>query len=371
MLHIYSNHKSLCSVLCVLFLLLCLCAGAWAREQDGWSGEDVGLYAAEGQERGVWYICLSRGLYEVCGGGTVALRFSVKAPAGWVIGEITAAGGAEGMTLTAATSDGNTAARILLDGKPFASTPGYEQRREFPLIKVSFSPTDESRRTEMSAPLLAVEDGCMYYIKNINGKEEICTVPVYVVEFAETVCPQTGCPQTSCPQESDQRDIGTGELSEVGEGSDFPDGELTGPPEETKASPLMNDETERLPMPLFVGCQETPVRDGQFAVRFLFYATEEQGSHTPVVCATGGGVLTLAVTASDTVFEMTAEGLIAHEAKGGRWLICTFSGLSEQRSYLFLVYGEGTVWTVCYQNGVFSDGASGTADAPNRSLCQK
>ena len=92
------------------------------------------------------------------------------------------------------------------------------------------------------------------------------------------------------------------------------------------------------PLSRFLGCRETGVTDGKYTVQFLF-----AGHETPVVCAEGGGVLTLTC---GVVEPLTGER--------GAWSACTFTGLSSGRRYVFWVYtSEGWI-TALYEDGIFA-----------------
>ncbi len=95
--------------------------------------------------------------------------------------------------------------------------------------------------------------------------------------------------------------------------------------EETSEVSLEADEYEVR----YIGCRESRVEDGLYAVQFLF-----DGREVPVICVEGGGVLTVEQTA-------------------GAWSICTFRGLRQTGKYRFYIYDSGGIICVLYENGSF------------------
>lgn len=114
---------------------------------------------------------------------------------------------------------------------------------------------------------------------------------------------------------------------------------------ETEEDPFLETETEEIPagddepVGVFLGCRETAVADGVYAVQFLF------DGGTPVVCMEGGGVAYL---------QCGAMPPLEVSRGGGVWSYCTFSVLSAQRTYRFAVETEEGTVTVTYENGVFA-----------------
>jgi hypothetical protein len=80
--------------------------------------------------------------------------------------------------------------------------------------------------------------------------------------------------------------------------------------------------------------------DGVYAVQFIFSG---QGRGTPVVCAEGGGVLSLRISKGD--------GSLGDRARA--WRLCTFSGLRTGVRYRFLIYLEDRTVSAVYEDGTF------------------
>jgi hypothetical protein len=114
----------------------------------------------------------------------------------------------------------------------------------------------------------------------------------------------------------------------------------------TESSPETGDSTE----PPFesdgqyIGCQESKVTAGEYAVRFLFHGS------TPVFCAEGGGQLALEITAEHSICAHGEQGDAVYE---GDFLVCTFRGLRAEGRYVFRVFAYGTWVPVIYDGGQF------------------
>jgi hypothetical protein len=114
----------------------------------------------------------------------------------------------------------------------------------------------------------------------------------------------------------------------------------------TESSPEEEDTTE----PPFesdgqyIGCQESKVTAGEYAVRFLFHGA------TPVFCAEGGGRLSLEITAEHNVCAHGEQGDAVYE---GDFSVCTFRGLRTEGRYVFRVFAYGTWVPVIYDGGRF------------------
>ena len=93
---------------------------------------------------------------------------------------------------------------------------------------------------------------------------------------------------------------------------------------------------------VFVGCQESAVREGTYAVRFLFAGA------TPVVCAEGGGCLRAEITEVPN-----PTGRSESDACAGDWSACTFRDLRAEGRYVFFVYTDHGTVRVLYENGRF------------------
>ena len=282
--------------------------------RDPQATSSVRLYLQESPDGGL-YLCADPPLQEVGSGGALALGLTLSVSEGGSWGEITTAEGAEGMTLTVGklSSDGRIV-KILLDGSP----TGDACR----LFRLEVAPHDVGVR-------FAETDGvyCLDPLGNIKK------IPLTAEDFTPRKGEETtvGIRDEEAPppppmQESPPEHAW--ESSDNGSGGEV----TTSSPEPETAVP---------PPPLFVGCQETPVADGVFAVRFLFWG--EALGETPVICLRGGGGL------------QAENQLISEEVseKKGEFSACTFRGLQEDGVYTFLVYTREGVVEVRYHGGQF------------------
>jgi hypothetical protein len=94
----------------------------------------------------------------------------------------------------------------------------------------------------------------------------------------------------------------------------------------------------------YVGCQETKVTAGEYAVRFLFHGS------TPVFCAEGGGQLALEITAEGQICAWGEQESTVYE---GDFSVCTFRGLRAEGRYVFRVFAYGAWVQVIYDGGRF------------------
>jgi hypothetical protein len=94
----------------------------------------------------------------------------------------------------------------------------------------------------------------------------------------------------------------------------------------------------------YIGCQETKVKAGEYAVRFLF-----QGA-TPVFCAEGGGQLAMEITAEGQICAWGEQESTVYE---GDFFVCTFRGLRAEGRYVFRVFAHGAWVPVIYDGGRF------------------
>ncbi len=101
----------------------------------------------------------------------------------------------------------------------------------------------------------------------------------------------------------------------------------------------------------YLGCQETPVRDGYYSVRFLFY-----GSSCPSIQVQGGGVLYETVTHPDRV-DMWKDGneYFFYPDHKKDITVCTFRGLMDSREYKFLIQTENSDIMIMYTYGKYRE----------------
>ena len=302
--------------LLVVFLTVCL----WVTELTGWvCGAARGArLSAEPDGGGGVRICLDPCLSEIGDGGAVAFSVTLTLSEGWSWGEIAPTEGAAGMICTVGdvSEDGRTV-KILLDGYP----EGGSRR----LLRMETKGSLTAKPLEVK---ITEADGIYYR----SGSGDIKKIPLSAEDFS------TGKEDDTTAAERE-----TNPPPPPGE-----EGETTSPNRETEeASPPPSMPPPSCPSALtgFAGCQETPVTDGFFSVRFLFYRPSpgkmpgKMPGDTPVVCFGRGGVLQ-ADTAEISMDE-------------GDFTALTFRGLCEEGEYTFLVYTEEGVVEVLYGGGRF------------------
>ena len=261
----------------------------------------------EGED--LWSLWVTPRLYRLTSGEPAALLLRVAAPDGWMVVEITAGYGAEGMILTHGDLPAEEV-KILLDGRLSMEADGaflwvrMEKNNENPPKQGGYMDVTGGERGKVSLFVLQndgrVEEITMAVRMDPSGWNEDTEAASYEETTAESI-------QT--PAET-----------------------------ETEAEPPVYEDPVITPLPsVFVGCRETEVTEGGFAVQFLFKGRK---GHTPVICMEGGGMLS---AASGTV-----------RMKGETWHTCTFFGLRDDRVYVFLV-GTDTGWVkVTYAGGKFA-----------------
>ena len=118
--------------------------------------------------------------------------------------------------------------------------------------------------------------------------------------------------------------------------------------EELVSSPNRQEEDINDPV-IYLGCQETPVHDERYSVRFLFY-----GSSCPFVQVKGGGVLYVTVAHPDRV-DMWKDGqeYFFYPDDQKTLTVCTFHGLMKTREYEFFIHTEDSDPWIRYRNGAY------------------
>lgn len=254
---------------------------------------------------GEWAVCLSHSLYELAGERDLALLVTVEAAEGYTVEAVEPGEGAEGLILTVGTLPARSVA-VLLDGRVQAGAEGAILR-----VKLGCAGEDEP----LQGGYMGVTGGkygeFALYTRNEAGEVEL--IPLVWMsgreEETEDVTAETAAePEETAAEERDTVGAVTRE----------------------------SDETETVephPTDRFLGCRETAVKEGRFAVQFLFSGS---GRDTPVVCIKGGGVLSLEVIRGE-------DGVS----------FCTFRGLDGEGSYEFWVYTERGWISVRYEEGRF------------------
>lgn len=251
----------------------------------------------EGED--LWSLSLSLGLAELTAGDPMALLVEVVAPDGWRITEITAGKGAEGLILTYGDVT-DKVVKILLDGVSTCEADGPilwiygEKTPDFSVEKGGYMGVTDTNRGGVSLFVLK-SNGCIEEISLAVAWEKGYEVP------AETENMET-------------------------ESESFI---------ETETESITTSDEEFVPV--FLGCRETAAVEGVFSVQFLF-GREFRG--TSVICMEGGGVL-------------YAECGTLRENEGETWNVCTFRGLSADKTYTFWVGTQDGWITVCYEKGIF------------------
>jgi hypothetical protein len=353
MLILYSTNKRICLLCGVLFLVLAVMvifssrvavAEEGAFERNGFSlYADASRVTEEGG--GILYICAQAHSQGGRGGKGVlamALQFSLVVSEGWGFGAVTACGWAEGMTVTVGR-DGSRL-HILIDGyvedtlgETGDGDEGVPSRcfLQIELIPLSAHPGD--RRVQMEA------EGCLYYI---DEKYEIDSLPIGWEESSTglgddistdtSFDTSTALPETQTEGVSESHPVETAESSSAESSS-----------AETAESSFAEWDTAEPPPAVegqYIGCQETKVTAGEYAVRFLFHGA------TPVFCAEGGGQLAMEITAEGQICAWGEQESTVYE---GDFFVCTFRGLRAEGRYVFRVFAHGTWVRVIYDGGRF------------------
>ena len=286
-------------------------------------------------------IFLSESLHGISGGEGVAVLLTLEVSEGWRMEKIEEASHAPEMRVTAELWDGNRRAAVLLDGYP------REEAGDLPLLTVTLA-----RAGEGDLPCrLTVGPGrygeeAVYYRDGSGG---IRTRPL---RFAAPPLWDTTAEEeaSACPDSPPREETEGGSMQETPtepaeERETGQDPEGTPLEEEPSEEP---DEGEREPSVCFIGCRETPVRDGRFAVQLLFRG---EWAYTPAVCFSGGSGVLLEVTEVDGREIMGGE--VPYEWENDRLYACTFGGLSAEGEVLFFVETPGGIVRVIYRNGIF------------------
>ena len=258
---------------------------------------------------GEWAVCLSHSLYELAGERDLALLVTVEAAEGYTVEAVGLGEGAGGLTLTAGKMPARSVS-VLLDGR-------VQRGAEGAILRIKLGVLEEKQ--PIQGGYMGVTGGkygeFALYIRDESGKVEL--IPLVLGDDREESGEVTG----NVTEETDETITGQEET-------------ISDEKWDTEGSVKQEPETEE-PRPVndFLGCRETAVREGRFSVQFLFFGA---GGDTPVVCITGGGVLSLEVIRGE-------DGVS----------FCTFRGLDGEGSYEFWVYTERGWISVRYEKGRF------------------
>lgn len=349
MIRFYSNQR-IGVAACVLFLLVSLIMGrVICRGMEQGNGEPLRVYVTPSEgDQSVWYVRVSRPLAEVAGGGSAAVLFSLEASAGWRITRMEKADGAEGMVLTVGDTLNTRRVSVLLDGMPPVQDGELDRQC---LLRVTVEQDDEWH--EGNVCTLQVRGGKhggeVLYMA--DGEGGVCTYPLIFesyTAFEESEVPEADSDSTEMTAETEGFIHVTEETDRVFK----PDGtEALSETEKPTKPETESDQASENIFAGFAGCQETPVRDGEYAVRFLFYG---KGNTSPVVCTRGGGMLALTAERTGVIAYLGKDGMEYLYAEAGmHWSVCTFSGLRGDRRYEFTVWTDRGEVIAVYDGGRF------------------
>ena len=283
----------------------------------------------------------------------VAVRVTLSVPADWYVGEVSPCEGGAGMTvtLTMGERDADGISRqmfLLLDGYPPEAGEG-----EVCFLRVVLWP-----RGEDPAFWAEVKSGEVYRLCE-DGEVESAAItvnPPPAPPLGEDISTDTtddmsndmpndmpeGMPSGTPEDTSDTSDTSSGES--------FPQDTTYDTPSETAEAVTRPEDMTVAPDPLpaeavYRGCQETPVQEGVYGVRLLFF-----GGVPPLFVEGDGMVtLTLEITRAAEVEAFTGGGV---ERYPGDWWICTLRGLREAGVYRLRMSLDGGEAVVTYAGGV-------------------
>ena len=229
--------------------------------------------------------------------------------------------------------------RILLDGV-LRIREDDPKEKEICLLQVKISGPGP-----FSVPEWRVGESLSVYVKGRDGVirmltatycDGACTVSVPADAPQDTETTSVGSDEPADPSETFVFESVTNEIFVTSEDRE----------EETAASPPHGAEGESI---VYLGCQETPVQNGQYAVRLLF-----SGEVYPLIRVEGGGVLYASVIRSGVVdvWEKNTYTYVS-PPDGSEWLVYTFYGLLPDREYRFCIITRDGVLLVCYAGGKY------------------
>ena len=326
--------------LCLFFILFTVCITVCRGSVYGWTNEkeiyecreDIRFFWEEGKESRedeghVLYLYASSALQDTVEDGIMAVRLCFSLQDGWKIDS--AQGICEGKAINVTVGEGC----VLLDG--VLETEKYASDNEFVcLLRMEVTQAEGDKPVQIQ---WNPDERDLLYVK---GRDQ----QVSVHRFNCIESPHPPLETESYPPEPPS------------EGSTIPEGEETDTQKEentrAETEEIQTDtlETEESTV-TYLGCQETPVKEGQYAVRFLFY-----GSFCPMIYVWGGGVICASVTHPDRVdMWKNGEQLFFVPERENRLTVCTFRGLSADGVYEFLITtGEGE-HSIAYTYGEYRE----------------
>ena len=349
MLTKYSENKRLWALICLVcalfavFIPICrLSVYGYERceqeEEIQNSREQICFFWMEDQDgresgRRVLYLYASPALLITVGDRDMAVLLRFSLAEGWKIES--AQGFREGEKLHITPGEGC----ILLDGA-LEETDSAE-RDSVCLLKLEVI-AENGPETVLSFDIQwKKESGDFLYVRNRNQ-----SMSVYDFHYGE-ISDAPSESESFPPEPPSEESKAFGQEETVTEGKES---SQTEPP----TSRPDDSDVENPDEVIYLGCQETPVRDGQYAVRFLFYGFSS--SYCPILSVQGGGVLYVTVTHPDRV-DMWENGkqIFFCPDNGKRLTVCTFRGLMADRSYEFQIVANGEEYTVNYLYGKYGD----------------
>ncbi len=278
---------------------------------------------SDGRESGnrVLFLYASPALLTAAHDGNMAVLLRFVLAKGWKIDSTQ--GICEGEKLHITVGNGC----ILLDGALVESDP--VESAAVCLLKMEVS----AENRQESAPPFGMQwetgDKDLLYVRNKD--QSISAYAFFYCEFTDS-----SAESETAPPEVSSEEVTKSEADEtVTEGETF------------ESWP----ETEENDPVTYLGCQETPVKDGQYAVRFLFY-----GSVYPFIWVEGGGVLYVTVTYPDRVDAWEDGKQVFFYPDGQKRLtVCTFRGLLADRAYDFLITVNGEMYSIEYLYGKYGE----------------
>ncbi len=379
-------------ILCASLLLLCLStvqaeeggegrievfSTVCAEENDTACGENPALCAA-------WTVSLRAPASLIRSGEAVAVRITVAVAPEWKILHISVpTGGEEDVWhgTVGAPKEAGSSITVMLDGVPDLQRDADTEKGSVTIdlfsVRAALPEGKDTAAFEGSltaSPLeLTLPDGALY-VRRLNGRV-VCYPAMVLLDAApapwesepDAVPESPGAPETLMPEPPSETVPAHAESAELTESTALA---LSQPPVSAEAvEPPAPEELPRSSL-WFVGCCETPVSDGSFAVRFLFYvptpattgtgegSTPTGAARTPVICLEGGGVLTVETEPADPAAAVMLLGAWEQATgatvdAGGQLWMCTFRGLRSEREYDFFVDAGTDFFRVFYEQGRF------------------
>ena len=326
--------------LCLLLILFTLCITVCRGSVYGWMhekevhgcGEDIRFFWEEGKESRedegqILYLYASSALKDAVKDGIMAVRLCFSLQDGWKIDSVR--GICTGETLCITVGEGC----MLLDGALGAGEEVASDDEYVCLLRMEVARAEGDKPVQIQWNPHEKE---LLYVKGRNQQ-------VFAYGFTCIQNPRLPLETESYPPEPPSEESTAAEGEETDTQGDV------NTPTETDSSQTDTPETGEEDTVTYLGCQETPVRDGQYAVRFLFY-----GSYCPLICVKGGGVLSASVTHPNRVDTWKdGEQSFFIPEKGNVLTVCTFRGLSADREYEFLIMTGNGKYTVTYAYGTY------------------